>query len=260
MAGRPEKELDPTEPVQAFAQQLRDLRQCCGRPTYTTMASRTHYAAATLSEAARGVTLPTWEVTAAYVEACGGDLQEWRTRWEQTKETVTGPVDTTIAQAPRRRRYWQSAAAVLLVVAVGVLALVVTDLERSAAPARPSATVLEPLDGARVSDTPQLTVRGTVRDLPADQRLWCLVANDDDRWYPYRVRVINGDRWEATVGIGPERLQLEIEFVVHVMATSPEATNGLENVVKNAAPEWPGLDDPPVGATSLTSISVIRSR
>jgi transcriptional regulator with XRE-family HTH domain len=71
MVGRPEKALDVRYPIQAFAQQLRDLRRGCDGMTYAEMASRCNYSAATLSEAARGATMPSWEVAAAYVAACG---------------------------------------------------------------------------------------------------------------------------------------------------------------------------------------------
>jgi transcriptional regulator with XRE-family HTH domain len=91
MAGRPEKALDPREPAQAFAQRLRDLRRRSGQPTYAQMADRSHYSAATLSEAARGNTVPSWDVTAAYVRACGGDPEQWRTPWKQAKEGADDP-------------------------------------------------------------------------------------------------------------------------------------------------------------------------
>ncbi|WP_345354907.1 serine/threonine-protein kinase [Actinoallomurus liliacearum] len=45
------------------------------------LARRAHYAPSVLSVAAAGYRLPTWDVTAAFVTACGGDVDEWRERW-----------------------------------------------------------------------------------------------------------------------------------------------------------------------------------
>ncbi len=65
-----------------FAQQLRLLRQHAAL-TLRQLAGRTGLSTATLSVAASGRKLPTWEVARAYVQACGGDTDEWRVRWEQ---------------------------------------------------------------------------------------------------------------------------------------------------------------------------------
>src|SRR3954468_15066960 len=79
---RPERELDgATEAVRESPAPLRQLRDAAGRPGYRELARRAHYSAATLSEAAGGRRLPTLTVTLAYVQACGGDGQEWTARW-----------------------------------------------------------------------------------------------------------------------------------------------------------------------------------
>jgi hypothetical protein len=64
-----------------FAADLRKLREKAGKPSYRALASRAHYSAATLSDAAGGKKLPSLAVTLAYVTACGGDSQEWEQRW-----------------------------------------------------------------------------------------------------------------------------------------------------------------------------------
>ena len=64
-----------------FAADLRKLRDEAGKPSYRALASRAHYSAATLSDAAGGKKLPSLAVTLAYVKACGGDEQEWEQRW-----------------------------------------------------------------------------------------------------------------------------------------------------------------------------------
>ncbi|MDX3663408.1 hypothetical protein PV646_39480 [Streptomyces sp. ID05-26A] len=64
-----------------FAADLRKLRDQAGGPSYRALASRAHYSAATLSDAAGGRKLPSLAVALAYVKACGGDEQEWERRW-----------------------------------------------------------------------------------------------------------------------------------------------------------------------------------
>lgn len=84
---RSENPLDPQAgPVAAFASDLRALRHQAGHMTYRVMAKRTGYSVTTLSVAASGASLPSLEVTLAYVQACGGDPQQWRDRWRQTSE------------------------------------------------------------------------------------------------------------------------------------------------------------------------------
>lgn len=80
--GRPEKPVDPDAgPVQRLAWQLRQLRERAGNPSYRRLARLAHYSASTLAEAAKGDRLASLEVTLAYVEACGGDVNQWRVRW-----------------------------------------------------------------------------------------------------------------------------------------------------------------------------------
>jgi hypothetical protein len=80
---RPENPIDRAAgPVAEFASQLRALRVAAGNITYRSMAASAHYSPTVLSRAANGRLIPTWLAVAAYVRACGGDLVEWRTRWE----------------------------------------------------------------------------------------------------------------------------------------------------------------------------------
>ncbi|WP_438493959.1 nSTAND1 domain-containing NTPase [Streptomyces asiaticus] len=50
------------------------------------MAQRTGHGASTLSQAAAGERLPTLPVALAYVQACGGDPEEWEERWRLAAE------------------------------------------------------------------------------------------------------------------------------------------------------------------------------
>lgn len=88
MARRP-RPVNPDEgPVQAFAFDLRALRESAGNPTYRALARVAGYSATTLGDAAGGVQLPTLEVTAAYVGACGGDVAAWRVRWQEVNREL----------------------------------------------------------------------------------------------------------------------------------------------------------------------------
>lgn len=78
---RPENSISASGPVADFAQQLRLLRQHTGL-TLRQLTTRTGLSTATLSVAASGRKLPTWEIARAYVQACGGDTDDWRVRWE----------------------------------------------------------------------------------------------------------------------------------------------------------------------------------
>lgn len=84
---RPPRPLDPSAgPVQAFAAELRKLREEAGSPKYLQMARKTGKSRTALAEAAGGDHLPTWETVAAFVTACGRDPAAWRGRWEETRE------------------------------------------------------------------------------------------------------------------------------------------------------------------------------
>src|ERR1051326_3740026 len=79
---RPERPLDiAAGPPPECAADLRALRDQAGRPGYRKLATRAHYSATTLSDAAGGRDLPSLAVTLAYVRACGGDIATWERRW-----------------------------------------------------------------------------------------------------------------------------------------------------------------------------------
>jgi transcriptional regulator with XRE-family HTH domain len=144
MARRP-RPVDPSEgPLQAFAYDLRQLREKAGNPTYRVLAGKAGYSPATLSEAARGQRRPSLDVTMAYVGACGGDPDEWRLRWhdlataeaETAAETATDagtePADPAEVAPPaepppsRPRRRWTrplvlASAALLVAAATGTV-------------------------------------------------------------------------------------------------------------------------------------------
>lgn len=134
----PERELDTSKPLHAFAAELRALRMRAGNPKYLSMARRSGGVSRTaLSEAAGGDHVPTWRTVEGYVRACGADPVKWLPRWERMREEVgaTGsstngsstdagddtsfePADARLAS--RRARWLWSAISFLLVVVTGV--------------------------------------------------------------------------------------------------------------------------------------------
>lgn len=101
--GRRESRLDAAAPVhrRAFAQRLRDLRAECYTPPYRVLSLLAHCATGTLSEAAGGRRLPTWETTRAYVTGClrhagrdgelTAELDRWRAAWERAARAERKP-------------------------------------------------------------------------------------------------------------------------------------------------------------------------
>jgi hypothetical protein len=93
---RPQRPLDPAAgPRERFALELRDLRSAAGTPSYEQMASLVHYSRTALSEAAGGRSFPSWDVTRAFVQACGGDEDRWAIRWAAAETALRA------AQGPR---------------------------------------------------------------------------------------------------------------------------------------------------------------
>ncbi|MFI7540765.1 hypothetical protein [Actinoplanes sp. NPDC049599] len=145
---RPERPVDPSAgPVQRFAADLRKLRGEADNPPYREMARTAHISRASLSAAASGHRLPTWEVTKGYVRACGGPVDEWRARWLAVRAEVKP--DAPVPVAARRRRW----VPVVVVAAVLVLAGSLAAWGVARAPADPARTgreqVLPPAPGSR---------------------------------------------------------------------------------------------------------------
>jgi hypothetical protein len=89
---RPERELNPSNPLHAFAAELRALRERAGNPKYLLMARRSGGVSRTaLAEAAGGDHVPTWRTVEGYVVACGDDPGRWIQRWERLQEQMKTP-------------------------------------------------------------------------------------------------------------------------------------------------------------------------
>jgi NB-ARC domain/Helix-turn-helix domain len=97
--GRQETPIYPgAGPLRDLAAGLRLLRVEAGSPSYRCLARRTHFSVSTLARAADGRRLPSLDVLLAYVRACGGDEQEWRSRWQFLLR------DRALARAPEDAR------------------------------------------------------------------------------------------------------------------------------------------------------------
>jgi hypothetical protein len=88
--GRPERKLDPEGGlIERFAHDLRQLRVAAGQPTYRIMGSRVGCSPSKLSEAAKGLRLPSLSAALDYVRACGvTDTAEWERRWHEINDQV----------------------------------------------------------------------------------------------------------------------------------------------------------------------------
>ncbi|MEO3802096.1 helix-turn-helix transcriptional regulator [Nonomuraea sp. B1E8] len=126
--GRPERKLDPDSGlIERFAHDLRQLRVAAGQPTYRIMGSRVGCSPSKLSEAAKGLRLPSLAATLDYVRACGvTDTAEWEQRWHEVNGQIQqhaqtagepGPGESATAdeahgQEPRPRALWKVVAVV----------------------------------------------------------------------------------------------------------------------------------------------------
>ncbi|GHJ36943.1 helix-turn-helix transcriptional regulator [Streptomyces sp. TS71-3] len=81
MAGRKRAPVAGDGPRAHLARRLRELRDGSGM-TLRRLAERTGYSPSALSAAESGRTAPSWVVTEAFVQACGGDPAHWRQLWE----------------------------------------------------------------------------------------------------------------------------------------------------------------------------------
>jgi transcriptional regulator with XRE-family HTH domain/tetratricopeptide (TPR) repeat protein len=82
---RPTRTIDPTRPLAGFASGLQALRRDANL-TLQQLSDRIGRAKSVLSEAASGNNLPNWDVVEAYVQVCGGSVEEWRRRWEEASD------------------------------------------------------------------------------------------------------------------------------------------------------------------------------
>ncbi|MFD4935456.1 helix-turn-helix domain-containing protein [Streptomyces virginiae] len=80
-------------PAWQFAFALRSLREAVGTPTLARISGETGVSISSLSQALGGDRAPTWRVTLAIVETCGGDVGTWRDFWEELQRNVRKPLE-----------------------------------------------------------------------------------------------------------------------------------------------------------------------
>lgn len=159
--GRPLKPLsDETDPrIAAVAKALRGLRSRAGL-SLRELGAKCNYSPATLSIAASGKSLPSWEVVEAYVKGCGGkedELTRIRNVWNQANadpragHQKPAPSRANRARGGTRRAHRSPGTS---------FADVVTQPERDRGPASNTpAPARTPVPTARRTGTPQATVR-----------------------------------------------------------------------------------------------------
>ncbi|MET8626244.1 hypothetical protein ABZW30_21225 [Kitasatospora sp. NPDC004669] len=108
---RPERRAPSPTAAESFAGELRTLRLDAGQPSFRTMAKTAgSISHTTLYEAACGSRLPSWATTRAFVQACGGNEEEWQRRWSAAVNgepaadpALPAPPVAPVAPAPRPR-------------------------------------------------------------------------------------------------------------------------------------------------------------
>jgi hypothetical protein len=99
--GRPENPIGWDGPVADLARALRQAREQAGWPAYRALAGRTHYSASVLAAAADGRYCPTWDVTRAFIQACGTEEADLRPLWEKANSATRKSQPST--RRPRDR-------------------------------------------------------------------------------------------------------------------------------------------------------------
>jgi hypothetical protein len=74
--------------LQRFADDLLRLRNEAGVRSFRALEKTAHYSRTTLAKATTGDELPSLDVTLKFVQACGGDLDEWRARWLSLQQSM----------------------------------------------------------------------------------------------------------------------------------------------------------------------------
>lgn len=100
------------DPVQRFVADLNQLRISADMHSYRVLAAQTHYSLTAVWRANRGTRLPSRHLTLALVKACGGDINEWETKWRLARELTLGAqaagsddgAEATLLPGPLRHR------------------------------------------------------------------------------------------------------------------------------------------------------------
>lgn len=90
----------PDPSVQQLAAALRGLHRRSGSLPYRQMSDLVHVHHTTLSRAAQGNTVPTWPVTEAFVRACNGHPNEYRSLWRRAASSGNRPIPDVASSPP----------------------------------------------------------------------------------------------------------------------------------------------------------------
>lgn len=104
MPPRPRR-LDPALPLERFALALRDLHRDAGKPKQQLLAAVMHCSHATVSAILNAHRFPSWEQAEAFVKACDGDVEAWRSKWaaadrQINAETSHHSADRSLPEIP----------------------------------------------------------------------------------------------------------------------------------------------------------------
>ncbi|MFD9740907.1 substrate-binding domain-containing protein [Umezawaea sp. NPDC059074] len=142
-------------PAEAFAYRLVKLRDEIGLTT-AQLAAMTDYSEADLAEATSGRELPSWELTAAYISACGDNPEQWRPWWDHARKSAVPVVPVPPPAATGLR--FSTGPGVRWGVAIGLVVLVVLGIvlwpkAKSPASVPPVATALSACSNAAATVT-----------------------------------------------------------------------------------------------------------
>ncbi|OKI25168.1 hypothetical protein [Streptomyces sp. CB03911] len=295
--GRQERPIDPEGgPLAAFATALRALREECGPPTYRQLATyskkigTTNYSDTTFSNAARGDSQPSREVTRAFVLSCHlyaksdraraeAAAAEWDARWQELEAALhppaeqlptdasRDPADASAAHGPddppHPHRWWIPASrkgrillgTAALVVTAGVLAPII---KNTAAPGSAAADVLPPPENTAGTRT-DAPGNGTSMPQPAaaseQPGLEKGTLGEDSRC----SAPIQGPEmviWRVCARVEAERVSFALKITNHGSRPMPLKTR-LQYARENAFHPCPGDPGPrqltvPAGQTIVT--------
>lgn len=89
-----------TAAIEGFVEQLSQLRQDAGKPSFREMAKRSGAIShATLHDALQGTRMPSWETTVEFARSCGRDPEELRTEWERAATVVRASCEREVGRA-----------------------------------------------------------------------------------------------------------------------------------------------------------------
>ena len=86
--------------LRQFADGLRRLLRASRFRSFRALAKELHYSHEIVSKAARGQTLPSFELTMAFVAACGGDPEEWASAWHALSRARNSDLAEPVVASP----------------------------------------------------------------------------------------------------------------------------------------------------------------